>query len=61
MSFFWQLKMLSRKNVQVTLLLPFAKSGLAAEIRKEGTVLKEEYVENGLLIEAMVDGKTPLC
>ena len=48
---------LPEKNVEVTLLLPFAKSGLAAEIRKEGTVLKEEYVENGLLIEALVDGK----
>ena len=37
------------KNTKVELLLPFSKSGLAAEIRKDGTVLQEEYVEEGLL------------
>ena len=30
------------KNARVSLLLPFAKSGLAAEIRRDGTVLSEE-------------------
>ena len=42
------------KNTKVELLLPFAKSGLAAEIRKDGTVLQEEYVEEGLHLVAMV-------
>ena len=42
------------KNTRVELLLPFSKSGLAAEIRKEGTVLEEEYVEQGLRLTAMV-------
>lgn len=42
------------KNVKLTLLLPFAKSALAAEIRKDGEVLSEEYSEQGLQITALV-------
>lgn len=42
------------KNARVSLLLPFAKSGLAAEIRRDGTVLSEDYVEQGLRLTAMV-------
>ena len=42
------------KNTKVELLLPFSKSGLAAEIRNDGTVLQEEYVEEGLHLVAMV-------
>ena len=42
------------KNARVSLLLPFVKSGLAAEIRRDGTVLSEEYVEQGLRLTAMV-------
>lgn len=45
---------LPRKNVRVTALLPFSKSGLAAEIRKDGVVLTEEYVPEGLQLTAMV-------
>ena len=37
------------------LLLPFAKSGLAARLREEGAVLREEYVAEGLRISARVD------
>jgi len=48
---------LPEKQVEAKLLLPFAKSGLAAEIRKDGTVLEEEYVPEGLLIRALIDGK----
>lgn len=48
---------LPEKNVEATLLLPFSKTGLAAEIRKDGTVLSEEYVENGLKLTALVDTK----
>lgn len=39
---------------KVSLLLPFDKAGLAAKIRKEATLLSENYVENGLCISAMV-------
>lgn len=48
---------LPEKQVEAKLLLPFAKSGLAAEIRKNGTVISEEYVPEGLLIHALIDGK----
>lgn len=48
---------LPEKNIEATLLLPFSKSGLAAEIRKEGTVVSEEYVADGLKITAQVDAK----
>lgn len=42
------------KNARVTALLPFSKSGLAAEIRKDGVVMTEEYEQEGLRITAMV-------
>ena len=45
---------LPEKNVRVTALLPFAKSGLAAAIRKDGVILSEEYVADGLQLTAMV-------
>ncbi len=45
---------LPKQHVQAELLLPFAQSGLAAQIRKEGAVLHEEYTEQGLRITAMV-------
>ncbi len=46
---------LPNKNVKVKLLFPFSKVGLAAEIRKDGVIYKEEYVEKGLEIEALVE------
>ncbi|MDD5952706.1 MAG: GTPase HflX [Oscillospiraceae bacterium] len=45
---------LPRKNVRITALLPFSKSGLAAEVRKDGVVLTEAYVPEGLKMTAMV-------
>jgi GTP-binding protein HflX len=48
---------LPEKNVEVSLLLPFSQSGLASQIRKEGTVLSEEYVAEGLLLRAQVDAR----
>lgn len=45
------------KTFQVDLLLPFAKSGLAAKLREEGAVLSEEYVEEGLRVLAQVDSR----
>lgn len=46
---------LPEKTFDVELLLPFAKSGLAAVLRKEGAVLEEEYVAEGLRVRARVD------
>ena len=38
----------------VDLLLPFAQAGLAARIRKEGEIQKEEYVAEGLSLTASI-------
>lgn len=38
----------------VDLLLPFAQAGLAARIRKEGEIQKEEYVAEGLALTASI-------
>lgn len=38
----------------VQLLLPFAQAGLAARIRREGEVLEEEYVAEGLSLKVSV-------
>ena len=40
---------------RVKLLIPFANAGLANEIRTKGTLICEEYVSEGLEIEAVVD------
>ena len=40
---------------RVKLLLPFDKAGLAAEIRKSGTLFSEEYTAEGIEIDALVD------
>ena len=42
------------KMQKVQLLLPFAKAGLAARIRKEGEVIEEEYVADGLSLTASI-------
>lgn len=46
---------LPEKMFEVELLLPFAKSGLAAKLREDGAVLSEEYVPEGLRLTARVD------
>ncbi len=48
---------LPEKTFPVELLLPFAKSGLAAWLREEGAVLSEEYVPEGLRVTARVDDR----
>ncbi len=45
------------KTVDVELLLPFAKTGLAARLREEGALLTEEYVPEGLRLTARVDDR----
>lgn len=42
------------KMQKVQLLLPFAKAGLAARIRKDGEVIEEEYVADGLSLTASI-------
>lgn len=40
---------------RVTLLIPFTNAGLANEIRTKGTLISEDYVAEGVKIEAIVD------
>lgn len=46
---------LPKKVKRVDILLPFDKVQLAAVIREKATLLSEEYTENGLRVEAVVD------
>ncbi len=48
---------LPEKNIELSLVIPFSKSALAAEIRKDGVIITEEYVAEGLKLKAMVDTK----
>ncbi len=50
-------RMLENTRRQVKLLLPYAEGAVASKIRKEGAVLREEYREDGLFIEAVLDGR----
>lgn len=40
---------------RMKLLLPYDKAGLSARLRENGKVFSEEYTENGVLIDALVD------
>lgn len=42
------------KSKLVKLILPFAQSGLAAQIRRDGKVESEEYTQTGLMLTAQV-------
>lgn len=42
-------------KTRATLLIPFDKGGVLAEIRKNGQVLSEEYVPEGIKTEVIVD------
>lgn len=46
-----------KKTVAVSLLIPFSKGNLTAEIRSLGVVTSEEFTENGTLISAVL----PAC
>ena len=37
------------------LLLPYDKGGLTAVIRENGKIFSEEYTENGIIVDALVD------
>ena len=42
---------------RVSLLIPFSDAGLVAEIRKSATLISEEYVAEGIKVEAILDEK----
>lgn len=48
-------KNLSQTSKRMKLLLPYDKAGLSAQIRENGKIFSEEYTENGILLDALVD------
>lgn len=46
---------LPESSHRMRLLLPYDKAGLGAKLRENGKVFSEEYAENGVLIDALVD------
>lgn len=48
---------LPASSKRMKLLLPFDKAGLAAKIRQNGKIFTEEYTEDGLLLDALVEEK----
>ena len=42
---------------KLSLLIPFCDAGLVAEIRKNATLISEEYLAEGIKVEAIVDEK----
>lgn len=42
---------------RVSLLIPFSDAGLVAEIRKNATLISEDYVAEGIKVEAILDEK----
>ena len=48
-------KNLPESAKRMTLLIPYDKAGFSAEIRALGKIFSEEYTENGVLTDALVD------
>ncbi|MBE6889573.1 MAG: GTPase HflX [Ruminococcaceae bacterium] len=48
-------KNLPETSKRMKLLLPYDKAGLAAVIRENGKVFSEDYTENGIVVDALVD------
>lgn len=46
---------LPESSKRLNLLLPYNKGGLTAKIREKGKVFSEEYTENGIEVDALVD------
>ena len=48
--------MLENTRRKVRLLIPYSDGGTSSKIRKEGALINEEYREDGLFMEAVLDG-----
>lgn len=48
-------KNLPQTSRRMKLLLPYDKAGYTAQIRENGKVFSEEYTENGISVDALVD------
>ncbi|MBQ5323533.1 MAG: GTPase HflX, partial [Oscillospiraceae bacterium] len=50
-------KMLPPSQIRMNLLIPYSAGGISAEIRESGKIFSEEFTENGVLTDALVDVK----
>lgn len=50
-------KNLPQSSKRMKLMIPYDKAGFSAEIRALGRIFSEEYTENGILTDALVDIK----
>ncbi len=48
-------ELLPHKNVKAKILFPFTKAYMTAQIREDGIVMSEDYQEDGVLVEALVE------
>ena len=48
-------QLLPNKRRKVSLLIPFSQGSVAGKIRKDGVVLSEDYTENGIKVDAILD------
>ena len=50
-------EILAKSKKQVKFLIPFDKQGAVNNLYENATVLSTDYIENGVLVEAIVDDK----
>ena len=50
-------KMLTTSSRRMTLLIPYDQGGFAAKVRENGKVFSEEYVEDGIRLDALVESR----
>ena len=50
-------QLLENTRRKVDLLIPYEDGAMASKIRKEGAIISEEYREDGLYMEAVLDGR----
>lgn len=51
-------QLLTPSHTRLTLLLPYSEGGLLGELRARGTVFSEQYQNDGILLDAMVEIKS---
>lgn len=51
-------QLLTPTHTRMTLLLPYSEGGLLGEVRAHGAVFSEQYLNNGILLDAMVEIKS---
>ncbi len=53
-------KALKETTRRMAIVLPYTEASLAAQVRSEGKLLEERYIEDGLFLDAIIDTETRL-